>query len=365
MCPFVFLCVCFLVCVLFCFSLCVFLCLGFFVCVLLFFRLCVSLFPYVALWFYEHCVLYEWLHNVCVFCMLLLESSSLYSWVFYWMIRSISCCLYYPPTGVGLSGLYLTSIAALSFTFTSHFSLVLGVMLCVSKVSHFLHEPLTELLVSTFRWDGTCQIMAACCLNGLVCGLLFGAPNNIESLALEWLFYWPSFESSNDSKGPSEVKDFKNSFVVQSILRVKEKQKDHSNKSLDGCILTNSNNLLRPPSDTQLADTPQQQRPSLPSSLQSSSISFSCSSHSSLQSYFHTETFQEFPSTFQYEAVPQKPPLQKASLQKTSILKTAPNPSKQLLCNYKQIFKCPSFFLFNASFALAYTGWSSCHLLSL
>lgn len=254
-------------------------------------------------------------------------------------------------SGIGLSGLHLASIVALSLTFDTSFPAVFGLVLCASKASQFLHEPFTDLLIATYNWDGTCQVLAALCLNGVVCGLIFNFPNNIEALGLEWLFECPSFEirQENEFKNSPEV-GFKDSYVIRSILQEKEKSRDESNKSLDGCIITNNNTIFRPPSCERLIEreeTPSEQTHNdshctlqrSHTTLQNSS-SFSLS-YCSLQSCFHAENI------YQVSTSPH------ATTKKT---KDFSQPSKGNGSNFVKTCKNIPILFFCASFLLAYLG---------
>ena len=250
---------------------------------------------------------------------------------------------------MGFSCLQFTSVITLSFTFSSWFPLMYAIVVGVTKSSLFVWEPLMEIIISKYQWDGACQIFSALCLNGIFCGLVSSFPNNIESLGLEWFLYCPDITVMDKSEdGSYREVEFKNNLVVQSLILHKKKTNDESTKSLDGCIITNSNSILRPAriesNDEKDLLSIQTENDSLNSRafLDNSNKSFfifNSSSCSSLGSVFKE---------------PKK--LLPNQCEEGTYDKIGLHLSNKHFSNYRKIFKKGSIFAFNLSYMFAHLG---------
>uniref|UniRef100_A0A0K2T064 Major facilitator superfamily (MFS) profile domain-containing protein n=1 Tax=Lepeophtheirus salmonis TaxID=72036 RepID=A0A0K2T064_LEPSM len=75
--------------------------------------------------------------------------------------------------GFGLSLCYVAAIVIVTIYFDDKRSLATGISVCGSGVGTFIFAPLTQFLVTEYRWRGASILLGGCCLQMVVCGLLF------------------------------------------------------------------------------------------------------------------------------------------------------------------------------------------------
>ncbi|CAB4064602.1 Monocarboxylate transporter 12,Monocarboxylate transporter 12-B [Lepeophtheirus salmonis] len=113
--------------------------------------------------------------------------------------------------GFGLSLCYVAAIVIVTIYFDDKRSLATGISVCGSGVGTFIFAPLTQFLVTEYRWRGASILLGGCCLQMVVCGLLFkdlhwstSRSQRVTNGSLPRR-HLPTFLSSEDIKSSEEV----------------------------------------------------------------------------------------------------------------------------------------------------------------
>eukprot|EP00096_Caligus_rogercresseyi_P014127 TRINITY_DN6655_c0_g1_i1.p1 TRINITY_DN6655_c0_g1~~TRINITY_DN6655_c0_g1_i1.p1 ORF type:complete len:644 (-),score=198.67 TRINITY_DN6655_c0_g1_i1:308-2239(-) len=75
--------------------------------------------------------------------------------------------------GFGLSLCYVAAIVIVTLYFDDKRGLATGISVCGSGAGTFIFAPITHFLVTEYRWRGASILLGGCCLQMMVCGLLF------------------------------------------------------------------------------------------------------------------------------------------------------------------------------------------------
>ncbi|GAB1601956.1 monocarboxylate transporter 13-like isoform X2 [Argonauta hians] len=127
--------------------------------------------------------------------------------------------------GIGFGFIYLPSIVIIGYWFEKKRAFATGVAVCGMGLGTFIFPPFTEYLLQKYDWQDSVIIISGLILNCAVCGALFRPVR-------------------------PRAKRMKRGFVAQgSIMRAlieeKKRQRTISNGSLDNCIITNDNRLIK------------------------------------------------------------------------------------------------------------------------
>lgn len=127
--------------------------------------------------------------------------------------------------GIGFGLIYLPSIVIIGYWFEKKRAFATGVAVCGTGLGTFLFPPIIEYLLQRYNWQGSTLIISALILNCAVCGALF---RPVEA----------------------QPKRMKRGFVAQgsimkALIEEKKRQRTISNGSLDNCIITKDNRLIK------------------------------------------------------------------------------------------------------------------------
>ncbi|CAG2225615.1 SLC16A14 [Mytilus edulis] len=91
--------------------------------------------------------------------------------------------------GIGICFFFLSSIVAVGLYFTQRRAIATGIAMSGSGLGVIVYPYLTQLLLDMYDWRNTLLIIAALCLNAVVCGALFRplTRRNIDSSACKCL----------------------------------------------------------------------------------------------------------------------------------------------------------------------------------
>ena len=81
--------------------------------------------------------------------------------------------IYVVLAGIGFGMMYLPAIVIVGYYFDKRRALATGISLCGSGIGAFVFAPVCEKLIEMYSWKGATWIIAAICLNGIVCGFVF------------------------------------------------------------------------------------------------------------------------------------------------------------------------------------------------
>lgn len=127
--------------------------------------------------------------------------------------------------GIGFGLIYLPSIVIIGYWFEKKRAFATGVAVCGTGLGTFLFPPIIEYLLQRYNWQGSTLIISALILNCAVCGALFRPVR-------------------------PQAKRMKRGFVAQgsimkALIEEKKRQRTISNGSLDNCIITKDNRLIK------------------------------------------------------------------------------------------------------------------------
>ncbi|XP_041373323.1 monocarboxylate transporter 4-like [Gigantopelta aegis] len=130
--------------------------------------------------------------------------------------------------GIGFGMIYLPAIVTVGYWFDKKRGFATGIAVCGSGIGTFIFAPLGEYLLEEYGWKGCNVLMAGIILNCVVCGAVF---------------------RPLDKKKPR--RDYHEEIVVQrgsimkALIEEKKRQRTISNGSLDNCIITKDNRLIK------------------------------------------------------------------------------------------------------------------------
>jgi predicted MFS family arabinose efflux permease len=138
--------------------------------------------------------------------------------------------------GMGFGLMYLPAIVIVGFYFDKKRALATGLAVCGSGIGTMLFAPLGRLLLDTYGWKGSYMIISAIILNGVACGAIF-RPLEAKKTSKKKL----------KKKEAEEIARVKSQVIMQKIIEEKKRQRTISSGSLDGCVITRDNTLVKDP----------------------------------------------------------------------------------------------------------------------
>ncbi|XP_005109624.2 uncharacterized protein LOC101862144 isoform X3 [Aplysia californica] len=133
--------------------------------------------------------------------------------------------------GVGFGMIYLPSIVCVGYWFDKKRAFTTGIALCGSGVGQFLFAPLARYLLTEYTWQGMNMIMAGIVFKCAVCGMLFLPVDKRTKM-------WP--------RKPTQSRvEIERGTIMKALIEDKKRQRTISNGSLDNCIITRDNRLVK------------------------------------------------------------------------------------------------------------------------
>ncbi|BFZ25529.1 hypothetical protein BsWGS_28568 [Bradybaena similaris] len=132
--------------------------------------------------------------------------------------------------GIGFGMVYLPSIVCVGYWFEKKRAFTTGIAVCGTGMGQFAFPPLAHYLLTEYGWEGKNLIMAGIVLHCAVCGMTF--------LPLDREF----------NKRPPPVKrrvEIERGAIMKALIEHKNRQRTISNGSLDNCIITIDNRLIK------------------------------------------------------------------------------------------------------------------------
>lgn len=133
-------------------------------------------------------------------------------------------------SGIGFGMVYLPSIVCVGYWFEKKRAFTTGIAVCGTGMGQFAFPPLAHYLLTEYGWEGKNLIMAGIVLHCAVCGMTF--------LPLDREF----------NKRPPPVKrrvEIERGAIMKALIEHKNRQRTISNGSLDNCIITIDNRLIK------------------------------------------------------------------------------------------------------------------------
>ncbi|CAI9737888.1 monocarboxylate transporter 5-like [Octopus vulgaris] len=127
--------------------------------------------------------------------------------------------------GIGFGFIYLPSIVIIGYWFEKKRAFATGVAVCGMGLGTFIFPPLTEYLLQKYNWQDCVIIISGLILNCAVCGALF-RPVRPQTKRMKRGFV---------ARGS----------IMRALIEEKKRQRTISNGSLDNCIITNDNRLIK------------------------------------------------------------------------------------------------------------------------
>lgn len=141
--------------------------------------------------------------------------------------------------GLGFGLIYLPSVVIVGYYFEKRRAFATGIALCGSGVGTLVFAPLTDKLLNYYGLLGALLMISAIVLNCLVCGSLFRPLST----------YQPDRQSYRKERDIPKNRIHRGSIFTK-IMEDKERQRTISQGSLDGCIITRDNQLIKASSNT-------------------------------------------------------------------------------------------------------------------
>lgn len=133
-------------------------------------------------------------------------------------------------TGIGFGMIYLPSIVCVGHWFEKKRAFTTGIVVAGTGVGQFVFPPLVHYLVVEYGWEGTNLILAGIVLYCAVCGMTF--------LPLDRHTVRPC------KRVKSKV-EIQRGAIMKALIEDKKRQRTISNGSLDNCIITRDNRLIK------------------------------------------------------------------------------------------------------------------------
>ncbi|XP_076438572.1 monocarboxylate transporter 5-like [Babylonia areolata] len=132
--------------------------------------------------------------------------------------------------GVGFGMIYLPAIVTVGHWFDKKRAFATGLAVCGTGVGTFIFAPLSQRLVQEFEWRGAHLIIAGIVLNCMVCGVVFRPLDKVKKPRRECY--------------QSQV-EIQRGAIMKALIEEKKRQRTISNGSLDNCIITRDNRLIK------------------------------------------------------------------------------------------------------------------------
>ncbi|CAG5118616.1 unnamed protein product [Candidula unifasciata] len=121
--------------------------------------------------------------------------------------------------GIGFGMVYLPSIVCVGYWFDKKRAFTTGIAVCGTGMGQFAFPPLAHYLLTEYGWEGKNLIMAGIVLHCAVCGMTF--------LPLD------------------RQVEIERGAIMKALIEHKNRQRTTSNGSLDNCIITVDNRLIK------------------------------------------------------------------------------------------------------------------------
>lgn len=131
--------------------------------------------------------------------------------------------------GVGFGAIYLPAIVTVGHWFDKKRALATGLAVCGTGIGTFIFAPLSQKLIAEYEWRGAHLILAGIVLNCAVCGAIFRPLDKVK----------PRRECYQ-----SQV-EIQRGAIMKALIEEKKRQRTISNGSLDNCIITKDNRLIK------------------------------------------------------------------------------------------------------------------------
>ncbi|XP_048254030.1 monocarboxylate transporter 9-like [Haliotis rufescens] len=129
--------------------------------------------------------------------------------------------------GIGFGMIYLPAIVTVGFWFDKKRAFATGIAVCGSGVGTSIFAPFVNYLVEEYRWQGGLTILAGVVLNCVVCGALFRPLDKTPQ------------------RVPRRMVEIQRGSIMKALIEEKKRQRTISNGSLDNCIITKDNRLIK------------------------------------------------------------------------------------------------------------------------
>lgn len=128
--------------------------------------------------------------------------------------------------GIGLGLIYLPAIVIIGYWFERKRAFATGIALCGSGIGSLIFAPLNKKLIEEYDWRQSTVIIAGIVLHCAICGALFR----------------PLEKAKNKRMKRGVVQ---RGSIMKALIAEKERQRTISNGSLDNCIITKDNRLIK------------------------------------------------------------------------------------------------------------------------
>ncbi|XP_074652647.1 monocarboxylate transporter 12-B-like isoform X2 [Tubulanus polymorphus] len=145
--------------------------------------------------------------------------------------------------GIGFGLIYLPSIVIVGFYFERRRAFATGIAVCGSGIGTLVFAPLAESLLEKYDWKGSLLIMAGIVLNCCIGGALFRP--------LEYTK--PKNRGKYRKEGDIPRSKIRRGSIFQKIIEEKARQRTISQGSLDGCVITRNNELVKLPAHLRIS----------------------------------------------------------------------------------------------------------------
>lgn len=132
--------------------------------------------------------------------------------------------------GIGFGMIYLPAIVSVGHWFDKKRAFATGIAVGGSGVGQALFPILAHYLLTTYRWQGKNLIMAGIVLNCAVCGAIFRPLDR-------WM--------ERRRRPINSRVEIERGVIMKALIEHKEKQRTISNGSLDDCVITRDNKLIK------------------------------------------------------------------------------------------------------------------------
>ncbi|XP_076457741.1 monocarboxylate transporter 5-like [Babylonia areolata] len=132
--------------------------------------------------------------------------------------------------GIGFGMIYLPAIVTVGHWFDKKRAFATGLAVCGTGVGTFIFAPLSQRLIQEYEWRGAHLIMAGVVLNCAVCGAIFKPLDKVKKVTRQCY--------------QSQV-EIERGAIMKALIEEKKRQRTISNGSLDNCIITKDNRLIK------------------------------------------------------------------------------------------------------------------------
>lgn len=130
-------------------------------------------------------------------------------------------------TGVGFGMIYLPSIVVIGYWFDKRRAFATGIAVCGSGIGTLVFGPSIKYLLTEYNLKGCILITAGIVLNCAVCGAVFKPVKCVK-------------KTKRMKRGVVQ-----RGSIMKALIAEKERQRTISNGSLDNCIITRDNRLIK------------------------------------------------------------------------------------------------------------------------